>query len=524
MSKHLSHLSPILERLLPWLVLGLLLLFTYAYFFAVPYAGFWYSSSGQISQLFVMPAPPADLRLNDQLIQVGPVLWSDFRQDFGLTLFEGAKPGDEIPLMIERDGRKSTIHWVFPGSTVAEVLERLYSQWFLALFFWLAGTVIMLNVRPKDVRWRLLTAFYYLTALWITPGGAAQAHIWKAATVLQTAVWLSVPVYWHLHWVIPQPLRPLPKSFGIVYGLAGLLAVAPWLGLLPPRSYVYGLLLAVVGAVVLLLLHVLLQPTLRRDIMLLLFCAVFAVAPLIAIGLATLAGLALPFDTGGTSLLTMPLLPVGYFYAAYHRRLGGMELRRNRLLSLYLFVILLGTALVILYALAAVWLSFSAGVLFISVMASLLAALVAIFGYAPFQRFIEHNLLGVPPAPTHLLETYAARIATRLDKRGLVNLLKDILPGLLVRQSALVHFDEARRMTVLYQAGMNGDKLPMDHDIPVLLAEALDVLTTCGYDVKQAAELLECSMSQLVRLLKKEPRATLLVNEQRSGRGLHVLR
>ena len=65
---------------------------------------------------------------------------------------------------------------------------------------------------------------------------------------------------------------------------------------------------------------------------------------------------------------------------------------------------------------------------------------------------------------------------------------------------------------------------PSHDDFPTLLAEALDVLAACGYDVKQAAEQLGCSMSQLVRLLKKEPRATLLVNEQRSGRGLHVLR
>jgi hypothetical protein len=65
---------------------------------------------------------------------------------------------------------------------------------------------------------------------------------------------------------------------------------------------------------------------------------------------------------------------------------------------------------------------------------------------------------------------------------------------------------------------------PSHDDFPALLAEALDVLAACGYDAKHAAELLGCSMSQLVRLLKKEPRATLLVNEQRSGRGLHVLR
>lgn len=473
MRKLLVHLPLILERSLPWLVLGLLLLFVYAYFFAVPYAGFWYSSSGQVSQLFVTPAPPSDLRLNDQLIQVGPALWSDFRRDFNLTLFEGARPGDEIPLLVERDGQQSTIRWVFPGPTIGEALERVNGDWFLSFFFWLAGTSVMLNVRPKDVRWRLLVAFYYLTALGVITGtGAAQAHVWKSAIVLQTAVWLCVPVYWHLHWAIPQPLRPLPQSLGLVYGAFGLLALAPWFGLVPPRSYVYGLLLAVVGTVVLLLLHFLLQPARRRDITLLLVFAVLAVAPLAVISLARLTGLALPFYAGGASLLALPLLPVGYFYATYRHQLGGMELRRNRLLSLYLFLIVLGTALFILHALAAVLPGFSANELLISVIASILAALVAIVGYAPFQRFVEHSLLGVPPAPTHLLETYASRIATRLDLPGLTDLLKDILAGLLVRQSALVRLDDASRMSVLYRAGIGDGEFPTGQDLPMLLAGA----------------------------------------------------
>lgn len=64
---------------------------------------------------------------------------------------------------------------------------------------------------------------------------------------------------------------------------------------------------------------------------------------------------------------------------------------------------------------------------------------------------------------------------------------------------------------------------PEHDDFPALLAEALDVLATCRAELKLAAEKLGCTPSQLVKLLKKEPRAFALVNTWRSDFGLHRL-
>jgi hypothetical protein len=61
-------------------------------------------------------------------------------------------------------------------------------------------------------------------------------------------------------------------------------------------------------------------------------------------------------------------------------------------------------------------------------------------------------------------------------------------------------------------------------DFPALLAEALDVLAACDVDPKQSASALGCTPSQLVRLLKLDPRALLLVNQWRTERQLHPLR
>ena len=64
---------------------------------------------------------------------------------------------------------------------------------------------------------------------------------------------------------------------------------------------------------------------------------------------------------------------------------------------------------------------------------------------------------------------------------------------------------------------------PEHDDFPALLAEALDVLAETGHDPKRAAAELGCTPSQLVKLLKDEPRALALINERRREAGLHVL-
>jgi len=65
---------------------------------------------------------------------------------------------------------------------------------------------------------------------------------------------------------------------------------------------------------------------------------------------------------------------------------------------------------------------------------------------------------------------------------------------------------------------------PTHDDYPALLAEALDVLAASDFDPRSAAERLECSVSQLVKLLRAEPKALAVVNRERAKRGGHALR
>jgi hypothetical protein len=61
-------------------------------------------------------------------------------------------------------------------------------------------------------------------------------------------------------------------------------------------------------------------------------------------------------------------------------------------------------------------------------------------------------------------------------------------------------------------------------DYPALVAEALDFLAAASWDVAAAARRLECSGSQLVKLLKKEPAAMAKLNSERRSVGLTPLK
>ncbi len=61
-------------------------------------------------------------------------------------------------------------------------------------------------------------------------------------------------------------------------------------------------------------------------------------------------------------------------------------------------------------------------------------------------------------------------------------------------------------------------------DFPAMLSEALDVLYACGMDAKKASVRLECSATQLVKLIAKHPHALEVVNRERKEHGMHTLR
>jgi len=472
--KSKTHI-PRLTQAVPWLVLAALITFTYAWLVEVPYAGFTFTRDIVLNNYFPSETEYS-LQSGDQLLKVGELDWQRFQDDIGLVPFDGVKPGDSVPIIVQRDGQIFQIDWVYPGFTQTEFIERLGSQWAMAYIFWVVGTATFLLVRPKNALWQLLVTFNYLTALWLAIGsGVSRSHVWGSAIIVRCVIWLSVFVYLHLHWTFPKPLKRLPHLvWWISYGTAGLFVLMQIFQLLPQSAYYFGFLLAIAGSLLLLVLHYLLQKEYRKSVRFVFLAAGFALFPSVFLGVILSSGTFNPLTLVGTSLLTLPILPFAYFYAIYRRQFGGLELRANRLISTYLFLVTLFFVFLILIPLTGIDPDAPGQPVLIALGAAFLATILTLVAYNPFRRFIEYHVLGMPLPPTHLLQAYTDRITTALETERVVELLRDeILPSLLVRQSALLGFDPNHRPTVIYAQGVTEEQVPTSEALASLMSQAL---------------------------------------------------
>ncbi len=193
------------EHLIAVVVFALLLLFTYAEFFEVPYVGLSYTpDTGLVTNVFD-PAIGDGIKVGDLILQVGPLSWQEFLAN-GQAFFAGIDPGQSLSFVVERDGETLQAPFIYPGADWRQISYRLLDIWVLAYVFWAMGTVALLFIRPKDERWVLLISAAYLTALWLITGTISHWGIWNSSHWLRVVTCLIVPVFLHLHWVFPQPL------------------------------------------------------------------------------------------------------------------------------------------------------------------------------------------------------------------------------------------------------------------------------------------------------------------------------
>ncbi len=85
----------------------------------------------------------------------------------------------------------------------------------------------------------------------------------------------------------------------------------------------------------------------------------------------------------------------------------------------------------------------------------------------------------------------------------------------------------ADRASPLWRSRMAGNRIDVstEHDdFPAIVAELLDVLFACVFDMSEASQHFAVTSSQLVNLLRSHPPALSLVNTKRIELGLHRLR
>ncbi|GAB4579469.1 MAG: hypothetical protein Fur0022_22070 [Anaerolineales bacterium] len=541
------------ERFTPVLTLFLVSFYVWVCFFEMPYLGFRYAGDGEV--LHVEDGHRTVLQVGDRILRVGEVPWVLFEQDLTFQIFPKQSDLQSFPLLIERGGERTQIFWTPPTSTINGVLERLNSQWWLAIVFLIAGSFTAFFIRPQNTTWNLLLAFNFIMAVWMATGsGPSQAHIASSALVLRSLTWLMIPVFLHLHWVFPQPLGSLPHPlFWSVYLLAFGLAVIQWFQAIPANFFFFGFLVAAGGSLVILLVKFIWKQDQRQEIRFLGYSLAVILIPSL---LFTLSDLVLgkpvhPFVYGG-ALLAFPALPGAYFFIAYQRQahhlgrrvlrlswfylglifvasftiiwlahtqftpervtnnsafLGALitvmalvisvtvflpflalpalsgavysasrsenrlEIRANRFFVGYLFFILLGIGLVVGVTVIGTWQPLQNFTLLVGSGVGLLAALITAYGYPSFNRFVEKHFLGLPAIPARLLEGYAVRITTTLDRASLARLHQyEILPGMLIRQAALVYWRGDGQMEFLYTLGIASNQLPTEAQLQHLLS------------------------------------------------------
>ncbi len=104
---------------------------------------------------------------------------------------------------------------------------------------------------------------------------------------------------------------------------------------------------------------------------------------------------------------------------------------------------------------------------------------------------------------------------------------RDVALARLRMNLALAVRADVEQPSELWKSRISGRKIQVSssrRDFSVIIAELLDFLFASNLEVADAANRLEISSSQLIKLLKQEPSAWEWVMSQREKRGLHRLK
>jgi signal transduction histidine kinase len=454
--------------------LAFCLAYLFAYVFLALYPGFDYDSQWHVLGFDVECRDHTDwcaanqdsLRVGDRLLEIGGLTYQAYERSRTQTPFAGYTAGERVSIVFDRDGVVVRADWLMLGPTGASLLTRLGGGLALFLPFWLAGTTVLLFLRPRNARWYLLIAFNYVTATWAATGIPSVTRIFASTLMLNALTWLLVPVYLHLHLHLFLPTSRLPAFRRYIaalgYAVAAVLALLALFNVQIIRANVAALI-AIGGSLGLLLLRGLGRDAsnIRQAARLMLLGVSLALGPGLVLWVIPQL---LRFPAAGRTLtnittLAIPLLPFFYVYALYKQHLGGLEFRANRVLSLYGFLILFVTVFLVLFMIGAGSIQTPSGMLAFALVFSTAAVIAALFLRPLFQRFVDRLAYGTSHNPNDILRAFANEIPRALSRPDLTRLLtREVSSSLLIRQSALyVIRDGAAEL-------IHADRAPLDQD------------------------------------------------------------
>jgi two-component system cell cycle sensor histidine kinase/response regulator CckA len=432
----------------------------------------------------------------DQLLAIGKLDLATFARSRTVELRAGFDPHGLAVVKVLRNGRVLS----FPVQARAGgrlAWRSLYPL--LPIVCWLMGAVAVVFLRPRDERWLVLVAFSYVNALWLASGLASPTHTHGSAIVFHAAIWFFLPLAVHLHLILPSSLlepRLRRAVLAALYAAALLLATVDGLSLLPSGVPIGPILLAAAGVSVsvgllLLRLFLPLDTAARLANRIMLFGLLFGLGPFVfSNGLVLLLDLrSVSAWLEGISVLSVPMLPMSYIYALYKHHLGALEFRANRLLGVYGFSVLsISAYIVVFFLVTSRWGVLDEGFVAAVFAVSLAFAVGTPLLREPFQKLIDRHVFGLRHAPEEVVDLVSERIPQAFDRDVLVRLLVDeILPTLLIRQSALYLFSGTRHET-LYEQGLPDGEPPFSsEELSALLAQGGRYLPPAGAGGKPRA-------------------------------------
>jgi len=350
---------------------------------------------------------------------------------------------------------------------VDDRLRRLVATlWFFP--FWLAGTAVLLFLRPRDTRWQLLIAFLYLTAVWIVAGTISNWQVGGSRLIAIFVGWIMVPVVLHLHLMVPRPIgmRFFSPFVPILYIGAVILAVYE----ITQTNFNFNASVYALALAILFSIGVLIFRSVRKNspipdknssrLMLAGIGLAFGPAILLVL-IPQLFGVVLPNTFGlSVAFISLPILPIFYTYAIYKRQLGQLEFRANRLLGLYSFILIYPTMFIVLLLFGEQWIDTSGSRTFYLLFVSIVFVLATPPLLGRLQNGINRLAYGTEHDPDDILRVFAKQIPTALTRDALTKpLSRDIMPAMLIRQSALcLHEDED--LTVVYAQRVPEAQIP----------------------------------------------------------------
>jgi HD-GYP domain-containing protein (c-di-GMP phosphodiesterase class II) len=417
------------------------------------------------------------LKVGDQIVAIGDLRFEDYINSFDSIPFSGHQPGDRVAISILRNGSPQTIQWTILSPALSDRLKNLIPMLFY-IPFGLAGTAMLILIRPRNRRWFLLVLFNFATAAYLAVGMSIML-IPVSSIILHAATWLIAPLYIHLHLEIPNPLfRPRRRNYLLIlYPVGGLLGLLELLRILPRQAFYLGLAVAILGSLGLLAYRLLTRLSASERLALRLM--------FLGIGLAFLPGLfytTVPLLTKLISpsypallatYMAIPLLPFFYFYAIYKRSLGEFEFRANRALSLYSFILLYSLAVILVFSVASQSLHLADESLAFSLVVSLIFLIAAPALRTRFQHWFDTMAYGARHNPQEIVRDFALQLPAAFEPALLIRLLsRDVTPSLLIRESALYRKIETG-FSLFYEDGITLTDRPVEsHEMETLIKNA----------------------------------------------------